>query len=34
MHVYTNRNHNIFGGQTRLHLFTRISSFFDAHLKR
>ena len=34
MQVYTNRNHNIFGGQTRLHLFTRISSFFDAHLKR
>ena len=33
MQIYTNRNHNIFGGETRLHLFTRIADFFDAHLK-
>lgn len=28
MQVYTNRNHNIFGGNTRNHLFTRIANFF------
>ena len=33
MQVYTNRNHNIFGGNTRYHLFTRIVNFFNAHLK-
>lgn len=32
MHIYTNRNHNIYGGNTRLHLFTRITNHFDAHL--
>lgn len=26
--VYTNRNHNIFGGNTRLHLFRTISNYF------
>lgn len=28
MQVYTNRNHNIHGGNTRNHLFTRIANFF------
>ena len=32
MQTYTNRNHSIFGGNTRLHLFTRIEQFFDKHL--
>lgn len=31
--VYTNRNHNIFGGNTRLHLFKTISGFFEEKLK-
>lgn len=29
---YTNRNHSIYGGRTRHHLFTRIENFFDRHL--
>lgn len=29
---YTNRNHGIFGGNTRYHLFTRIENFFDKNL--
>ena len=33
MQVYTNRNHGIYGGKTRLHLFTRIENFFDRHLQ-
>ena len=33
MQVYTNRNHSIFGGNTRLHLYTRLTDFFNAHLK-
>ncbi len=33
MHVYTNRNHSIFGGNTRLHLFTKITNFFKQNLK-
>lgn len=33
MQVYTNRNHNIFGGNTRYHLLTRMTNFFNAHLK-
>ena len=32
MQVYTNRNHGIFGGNTRRHLFTRIENFFDKYL--
>lgn len=28
MHTYTNRNHSIFGGNTRYHLFTKLSEFF------
>lgn len=31
--VYTNRNHNIFGGNTRLHLFRTISNYFVEKLK-
>ena len=33
MQVYTNRNHGIFGGNTRLHLYTRLTDFFNAQLK-
>jgi len=33
MQTYTNRNHGIFGGNTRHHLFTRIEKFFDKNLK-
>lgn len=33
MQIYTNRNHNIYGGRTRHHLFTRLTNFFNAHLK-
>lgn len=32
MQTYTNRNHSIYGGNTRLHLMTRIEAFLDAHL--
>ena len=32
MQVYTNRNHNIYGGNTRKHLFARIENYFDTHL--
>lgn len=31
--VYTNRNHSIFGGNTRLHLFRTISDYFVEKLK-
>ncbi len=30
MQVYTNRNHNIFGGNTRNHLYRRLTSFIKA----
>ena len=33
MQVYTNRNHSIYGGNTRYHLFTRITNFFKNNLK-
>lgn len=33
MQLYTNRNHSIYGGNTRMHLFTRISEFFIHNLK-
>lgn len=33
MQVYTNRNHGISGGNTRLHLFNRITGFMLEHLK-
>ena len=34
MQVYTNRNHSIYGGNTRRHLVTRIENFLDTHLLR
>ncbi len=33
MQIYTNRNHSIYGGNTRYHLFTRICNYFNQHLK-
>ena len=33
MQVYTNRNHGIYGGNTRLHLYTRLTEFFDRELQ-
>ncbi len=33
MQVYTNRNHGIYGGNTRLHLYTRVAEFFMDKLK-
>ncbi len=32
MQVYTNRNHSIYGGNTRLHLYTRLTDFFKNNL--
>lgn len=32
--VYTNRNHSIYGGNTRLHLFRTISNYFIEKLKK
>ncbi|RUT79714.1 S9 family peptidase [Ancylomarina longa] len=32
MHLYTNRNHGIYGGQTRLHLFTMMTDFLKENL--
>ncbi len=32
MQIYTNRNHGIYGGNTRLHLFTRLTDFFKTNL--
>ena len=32
LQVYTNRNHSIYGGNTRRHLLTRIENFLDNHL--
>ena len=34
MQLYTNRNHSIYGGNTRLHLYTRLSNYFDTYLKK
>ena len=31
--VYTNRNHSIYGGNTRLHLYRSICHWFEEHLK-
>ncbi len=31
--VYTNRNHSIYGGNTRNHLFRQCMNFFETHLK-
>ena len=33
MFVYTNRNHGIYGGNTRMHLYKKISKYFDEKLK-
>ena len=33
MHIYTNRNHSIYGGNTRYHLFSRMSDFFVEQLQ-
>ena len=33
MQVYTNRNHSIYGGNTRIHLLTKITEYFKNHLK-
>ena len=33
MQVYTNRNHSIYGGATRTHLFKRIFGFLERNLK-
>lgn len=32
MQIYTNRNHGIAGGNTRLHLYTKLTNFFNTHL--
>jgi dipeptidyl aminopeptidase/acylaminoacyl peptidase len=32
MHLYTNRNHGIYGGQTRLHLFTKMVDYLKENL--
>ncbi len=32
--IYTNRNHSIFGGNTRNHLLRQIAQWFEEHLKR
>jgi len=33
MHMYTNRNHGIYGGKTRFHLFGLMTDFFYENLK-
>ena len=33
MQIYTNRNHGIAGGNTRLHLYTKLTNFFNEKLK-
>lgn len=33
MAIYTNRNHNITGGNTTMHLYTRMTNFFKEHLQ-
>lgn len=32
MQIYTNRNHSIYGGNTRLHLYTKLTDYFKTHL--
>lgn len=32
MQVYTNRNHGIYGGNTRYHLYTKLTNFFEKNL--
>lgn len=33
MHIYTNRNHSIYGGNTRYHLYNMMTDFLNEHLK-
>jgi dipeptidyl-peptidase-4 len=33
MQIYRDRNHGIYGGNTRLHLYTRMSEFLLLELK-
>jgi dipeptidyl-peptidase-4 len=33
MFYYTNRNHSIFGGNTRYHIFTKMLNFWNEKLK-
>ncbi|MEG1660812.1 MAG: S9 family peptidase [Bacteroides sp.] len=33
MQIYTNRNHGIYGGNTRQHLYTKLTHFFERELK-
>jgi dipeptidyl-peptidase 4 len=33
MQLYTNRNHSIYGGNTRMHLYNKITNYFECHLK-
>lgn len=33
MQIYTNRNHSIFGGMTRLHLYGKFMDYLNKHLK-
>ena len=33
MHYYTNRNHSIYGGNTRYHIFTKMLNFWNDKLK-
>lgn len=32
MHIYTNRNHSIFGGNTRYHLYTKLTQYLKDNL--
>ena len=32
MHIYTNRNHSIFGGNTRFHLYNKLTQYFKENL--
>ncbi|HQU60669.1 MAG TPA: prolyl oligopeptidase family serine peptidase, partial [Saprospiraceae bacterium] len=32
-YFYPNRNHGIYGGNARLHLYTKMTAFLDANLK-
>ncbi len=33
MAIYTNRNHGIYGGKTRMHLYTKVTNYFKDNLK-
>ena len=34
MHYYTNRNHSIYGGNTRYHIFNKMLNFWNEKLKK